>query len=112
MVSTYLSGVSYLATGGLGEPQSPFVHKRVLHVEVIGVVEDSNGITSLSLGDRSGVLVGHSRSTIFCDGSHSEWMWRGRRSSSESRRGENFRKAQIGALHTKKGREIRAWILV
>lgn len=92
MRSIYPTGIPYLATGGLGEPQSPFVHKRVLHVEVIGVVEDSDGITSLSFSDRNRVLISNSRSTVFCDGSHDEWMWRGE-FESESWRGENFRES-------------------
>jgi hypothetical protein len=31
---------TYLAARGLGEPQGPCVHQRVLDVEVLGVVED------------------------------------------------------------------------
>lgn len=88
------------------------MHKRVLHVEVIGVVEDSDSITSLSLGDGGGVLIGNSRSTIFCDGSHSEWMWRGGETI-EVRKVGGARisgKAQIEAFHTKKVRGIRTWI--
>lgn len=33
---------AYLAAGGLGEPKSPVVLERVLHVEVIFVVEDGH----------------------------------------------------------------------
>lgn len=89
-----------LATGGLGEPQSPFVHKRVLHVEVIGVVEDSDGITSLSLGDRSRVLIGNSRSTVFCDSSHDEC---GGEIESESR-SENFKESANRRFSHKEGK--------
>lgn len=32
---------AYLAARGLGEPQCPCVHERVLDVEVLGVMEDS-----------------------------------------------------------------------
>ena len=32
--------MSYLAARGLGEPERPCVHERVLDVEVLGVVED------------------------------------------------------------------------
>lgn len=57
------SGALYLAAWGLGEPQSPLVLKRMLHVEVILVVKDSDrcivilGLASLLLpsgvdGDR------------------------------------------------------------
>ena len=99
------TGFSYLAAGGLGEPQGPFVHKRVLHVEVLGVVENGDGIASLIIGDRSGVLIGHSRSTILCDGSHGELMWRGgetiRVGKSE---GRDFRGKRKSAFHTKKDR--------
>lgn len=79
------------------------MHKRVLHVEVIGVVENGDGITSLSLGDRSGVLIGNNRSTVFCDSSHDEGIWRGK--SSRKVGGARISgKAQIGAFHTKKVR--------
>lgn len=80
------------------------MHKRVLHVEVIGVVENSDGITSLSLGDRGGVLIGNSRSTVFCDSSHDEWIWRGGGIESESRRGENFRESANRSFSHKKGK--------
>jgi len=38
-----LSPVVALAAWGLGEPQGPCVHERVLDVEVLRVVEDSAG---------------------------------------------------------------------
>lgn len=48
----------YLSTGGLGEPQSPLVHERVLHVEVLGVMEDGDLVRRG--GDRrDGILVRH-----------------------------------------------------
>lgn len=92
--------ITHLATGGLGEPQGPFVHKRMLHVEVIGVVENGNGIT-LSLGDGGGVLIGHSRSTILSNGGHGEWMWSGKRGDNRRKVGgaRISGKAQIGFSH-------------
>ena len=76
------------------------MHKRVLHVEVIGVVEDSDGITSLSLGDRSRVLIGNSRSTVFCDSSHDEC---GGEIESESR-SENFKESANRRFSHKEGK--------
>lgn len=38
----------YLSSGGLGEPQSPLVHQRVLDVEVVFVMEDCD-LVALSL---------------------------------------------------------------
>ena len=32
--------MSYLAARGLGEPERPCVHERVLDVEVLGIMED------------------------------------------------------------------------
>ena len=64
-------GDSYLATGGLGEPQGPLVHEGVLHIEVLGVVEDGHDLIGRR-GGRSGILIGHGRRAILGDGSHSE----------------------------------------
>lgn len=51
-------GPAYLSTGGLGEPQSPLVHERVLHGEVLGVMEDGDLVRRG--GDRrGGILVRH-----------------------------------------------------
>lgn len=76
---------AYLAAGRLGEPEGPLVHERVLHVEVLGVVEDSDGITSLALGgDR---FIGHDRGNVLSNGSHVESCVEGK---SGRRRGVGF----------------------
>lgn len=64
-----LSNIVYLSARGLGEPEGPFVHQRVLHVEVLGVVEDGDRLSGLNLLDRRRVLIGDSRGTIL-DGGH------------------------------------------
>lgn len=56
-LGTVASYHSYLSAGGLGEPESPLVHERVLNIEVLGVVEDCDLVRRG--GDRSDVLVGH-----------------------------------------------------
>ena len=71
----------YLATGRLGKPKSPLVHQRVLDVEVLRVVEHSDGVSVRLrlLGDfllfgghgaGGGVLVVHRRGAVFCNGGH------------------------------------------
>ena len=35
---------TYLATRRLGEPQRPCVHKRVLDIEIVGIVEDGPNV--------------------------------------------------------------------
>lgn len=45
------------------------MHQRVLHIEVLGVVEDGDRLTGLDLLDRRSVLIGDSRGTIL-DGGH------------------------------------------
>lgn len=61
----------YLATGRLGEPESPFVHQRVLDGEVLGVMEDGNIAVRLLVGGHTGggVLVVDRRGSVF-DSSH------------------------------------------
>lgn len=56
---------THLSAGGLGEPQSPLVHERVLHIEVLGVVEDGDSL----VGGGRGVLISH-RVTILCHSRH------------------------------------------
>lgn len=47
---------THLAARGLGEPQSPCVHERVLDVEVLGVVEDGAD-TTLFCGVGRGLVL-------------------------------------------------------
>ena len=47
----------YLATGWLGKPQGPGVLKRVLDVEVLGVMEDCD-VLAVGGGRRSVFIVG------------------------------------------------------
>lgn len=58
-----------LAAGGLGEPECPLMHERVLDVEVVGVVEDGHELIGGRSNDGSSVLVGHGVA-ILCDGGH------------------------------------------
>ena len=60
------TSTTYLATWGLGEPQGPCVHERVLDVEVLGVVENSDNVTIL----RSGFLVDGRGSAVLGCGRH------------------------------------------
>ena len=42
----------YLSAWGLGEPESPSVGERVLDVEVVGIVEDSDDVARAGGGSR------------------------------------------------------------
>lgn len=53
---TYNPGRSYLATWGLGEPESPLVLERVLDIEVVFVMEHSDVLVVLGIG--SGLALG------------------------------------------------------
>ena len=46
MLIISLDDHSYLAAGRLGKPQGPFVSERVLDVEVVRIVEDSDDVVS------------------------------------------------------------------
>ena len=43
-------GISHLSTRGLSEPESPLVLERVLDVEVVLVVKNSDGLVVLDVG--------------------------------------------------------------
>lgn len=65
----------YLAARGLCEPQSPLVHQRMLHSEVVWVMEHSNRLPIrlfglLFGGTGGGIFVVGRDGTVFCDGSH------------------------------------------
>ena len=46
--------IKYLSAWRLGEPESPGVGKRVLDVEVLGVVEDSDNVARVRARSRVG----------------------------------------------------------
>ncbi len=52
----------YLSTRWLGEPQRPFVHQRMLHVEIVRVVEDCDlvvfDVLRLLSATRPRILIG------------------------------------------------------
>lgn len=98
------------------------MHKRVLHVEVLGVVENGDGLVGRSSDRGRGVLLGHGV-TILCDSRHGGLrMWKGGNGEkgkiegeagaveSKSGGGEDFRvrKAQqSGGLERASGGEMR-----
>lgn len=69
---------THLSAGGFGEPQGPFVHQRMLDVEVVGVMENGNVIPKLGLGNsslRSSILIIRGilgADAILCCGGHVE----------------------------------------
>lgn len=71
------------------------MHKRVLHVELLGVVEDGDGITRLGIGGRS-ILIGHDGGAVLCDSGHGEGVVEGRIRKTEgfgfSGKAENHKK--------------------
>lgn len=59
-----------LSASRLGEPKSPLMHQRMLHIEVLWVMEYSDGFIAglLLFSDRGIVLVSH-RGWCILDGS-------------------------------------------
>lgn len=49
--------MTYFAARGLGEPQRPCVHERVLDIEVLGIVEDGANFTVGCGGAAGGRLL-------------------------------------------------------
>lgn len=80
MVFRPLAGqTAYLAARRLGEPQGPLVHERMLHVEVLRVVEHCDVVAICLLGlllllgggnGGRGVLVVHRYGTVFSNSGH------------------------------------------
>lgn len=70
-VNTHKPAQTNLSTGWLGEPQSPFVHQRMLDIEIILVMKDSDlliGSITIGLLVLVGGAVGGDRNSGEVDG--------------------------------------------
>lgn len=107
---------AYLAAGGLGEPEGPLVHERVLDGKVAWVIEHGDHVAAGRSSRRGGGVLISDRGVL--DGSHVGWCnelkaW-GRRfkiqRASRKMRQDRLQSGKCGEVEVKIKRSLGAWI--